>query len=61
MKAHLDETRNVRMKENADRPPHEAGALASWFAQAVRSELAALEKDGGAHRYELLSVVAWRR
>lgn len=55
MKTHSDETSSVRITGNADRPPHEAGALASWFAQAVRSELAALEKDGGAQRFEVLS------
>jgi hypothetical protein len=40
---------------DVERPPLEAGALARWFAEGVRSELAALEKDGGARNYELLS------
>lgn len=44
------------MRSNdADSPPREPGALAAWFAEGVRSELAALEKDGGAQSYEVLS------
>ncbi len=36
-------------------PPGEVGPLAEWFSEAVRSEIAELEKDGGAQRYEVLS------
>ncbi|MGH8503259.1 MAG: AAA domain-containing protein [Gammaproteobacteria bacterium] len=35
--------------------PNEPTALATWFAEAVRSELETLEKDGGEQRFELLS------
>lgn len=35
--------------------PNTGAALASWFAEGVRSELAALEKDGNGQSYELLS------
>lgn len=41
--------------DNTDRPPVEPGAVASWFAEGVRSELAALEKNGGEQSYEVLS------
>lgn len=34
-------------------PPVDAHALAAWFAEAVRAELAELEKKGGEQRYEL--------
>lgn len=34
-------------------PPIETRALAAWFAEAVRTELAELEKKGGEQRYEL--------
>lgn len=34
-------------------PPSEARALAAWFAEAVRAEIAELEKKGGDQRYEL--------
>jgi len=36
-------------------PPDSPGPLASWFSQAVREELTALEKSGGALSYEVLS------
>lgn len=35
--------------------PKDRGELAGWFAEAVRSELAALEKEGGEQNYEVLS------
>lgn len=35
--------------------PLEPGALARWFAEGVRAELAALDKEGGAQTYELLA------
>lgn len=38
-----------------DQPPLEPYALATWFAEGVRSELSALEKDGGSQNYEVLS------
>ena len=38
-----------------DRPPIDPAALATWFAQGVRSKLDALEKEGGAQNYEVLS------
>ena len=34
-------------------PPQEPRALAKWFAEAVRAELAELERKGGEQRYEL--------
>lgn len=49
-----DRSTPIRGSE-AGRPPQEAGALAAWFVEGLRSELAALEKDGGAQSYELLS------
>lgn len=36
-------------------PPQEKAALAGWFAEAVRAELQALEKEGGTQTYELHS------
>jgi hypothetical protein len=36
-------------------PPKERDALAGWFAEAVRAELAELEKNGGSQRYEVHS------
>lgn len=38
-----------------DRPPDESAALARWFAEGVRDELAALEKDAKNQRFEVLS------
>lgn len=35
--------------------PNEAVTLAAWFAEGVRSELAALEEKGGEQQYEVLS------
>lgn len=35
--------------------PNETAALAAWFAEGVRGELAALEKKGGEQQYEVLS------
>jgi hypothetical protein len=35
--------------------PQEPGALAAWFAEGVRAELAALEKIGGSQIYEVHS------
>ena len=37
------------------KPPKEIEALAIWFAEAVRAELAALEKNGGSQLYEVHS------
>ena len=41
--------------DKIDRPPIDPAAIAIWFAEGVRSELDALEKDGGAQNYEVLS------
>lgn len=38
-----------------DQPPLELGPLSAWFAEGVRSEIAALEKEGGTQEYEVLS------
>ncbi|MCX5827119.1 MAG: AAA domain-containing protein [Deltaproteobacteria bacterium] len=44
------------MKQNENEsPPNSGAALALWFAEGVRSELSALEKDGKGQSYELLS------
>jgi len=43
------------MVDDSVRPPSLPGPLATWFAEAVREELAALEKSGGAQSYEVLS------
>ena len=40
---------------DSDRPPADASSLAAWFAEGVRAELTALEKDGGSQNYEVLS------
>ncbi len=45
----------AQKKSPDSRPPSSAGSLAVWFAEAVESEVAALEKQGGAQTYELLS------
>lgn len=44
----------MNQNEN-ESPPNSGAALASWFAEGVRSELSALEKDGKGQSYELLS------
>lgn len=36
------------------RSPAEPSALSAWFAEGVRAELVALEKDGGSQGYEVL-------
>lgn len=36
-------------------PPKDLPSLCAWFAEAVRAEIDALEKDGGEKRYELIS------
>lgn len=41
--------------DEIDRLPLDPGTLAAWFAEGVRSELAALEKEDGAQNYEVLS------
>ena len=38
---------------NPEAPPRDAASLAVWFAEAVRAEVAELEKKGGDQRYEL--------
>lgn len=43
------------MVDDSARPPSLPGPLATWFAEAVREELAALEKSAGAQSYEVLS------
>lgn len=43
------------MAQDNNSLPRDAAGLASWFAEGVRSELAALEKDGSGQSYELLS------
>lgn len=43
------------MVDDSVRPPSLPGPLATWFAEAVREELAALEKSGGTQSYEVLS------
>lgn len=40
---------------DGERPPVDPGALAAWFAEGVRQEVATLEKDGTAQNYEVLS------
>lgn len=40
---------------HTDRLPVDPGVLAAWFAEGVRAELAALEKEGGTRDYEVLS------
>ena len=37
--------------------PTTGAALAAWFSQAVRAEIAALERDARRRRVELLSAV----
>lgn len=44
-----------RMAQDNNSLPTDAAGLASWFAEGVRSELSALEKDGNTQSYELLS------
>jgi hypothetical protein len=41
--------------ESNQQPPTNLQDLAAWFAEAVREELAALEKDGGSQIYEVHS------
>lgn len=41
--------------ESNQRPPSDPQELAAWFAKAVRTELAALEKNGGSQLYEVHS------
>ena len=43
------------MAQDNNSLPRDAEGLASWFAEGVRSELSALEKDGNTQSYELLS------
>lgn len=43
------------MAQDNNSLPRDAAGLASWFAEGVRSELSALEKDGSTQSYELLS------
>jgi len=38
-----------------DRPPADASSLATWFAEGVRAELVALEKNGGSQNYEVFA------
>ncbi|MEK6409183.1 MAG: phospholipase D-like domain-containing protein [Acidobacteriota bacterium] len=40
---------------DTDRLPANSSALASWFAEAVRAEIAALETNGGTQNYEVLA------
>jgi hypothetical protein len=40
---------------NSDRPPADTSLLAAWFAEGVRAELVALEKEGGSQSYEVLT------
>jgi hypothetical protein len=40
---------------DSERPPADASSLAAWFAEGVRAELTALEKDGGSQSYEVLA------
>jgi len=47
--------RVIRMVDGTVRPPSLTGPLATWFAEAVREELTALEKSGGTQSYEVLS------
>lgn len=43
------------MTTSSARPPDRPERLSAWFAEAVRSEIAELEKSGGAQTYEVLS------
>jgi hypothetical protein len=40
---------------DSERPPADASSLAAWFAEGVRAELTALEKDGSSQSYEVLA------
>jgi hypothetical protein len=40
---------------DSDRPPTDAGSLAAWFAEGVRAELVALEKEGASQNYEVFA------
>ncbi|MCL5278457.1 MAG: hypothetical protein M1376_00950 [Planctomycetes bacterium] len=40
---------------DSDRPPEDACSLAAWFAEGVRAELVALEKEGGSQNYEVFA------
>ncbi len=40
---------------DGERPPRDSSALAAWFAEGVRQEVATLEKDGTTQNYEVLS------
>jgi hypothetical protein len=42
-------------KDLDPRPPRDIAGLARWFAEAVRAELEALEREGGTQTYELHS------
>ena len=60
LKSFLKNMKNLESKKNSvsndvDSPPSDPDKLASWFAEGVRSELEALEKEGGTQSYEVLS------
>jgi len=45
----------MEAKSFDSQPPQEMAALANWFAEGVRAELQALERDGGTQVYEVHS------
>jgi|SRR5882724_11492905 len=45
----------TRSSDLNDELPANTAELAAWFAEGVRSEITALEKDGKSQRYELLA------
>lgn len=47
-------------KNPADQPPRGAAELASWFAEAVRAEIAELEKQESSRSHEVLSGIIVR-
>jgi hypothetical protein len=40
---------------SSDQPPSDISPLSAWFGEGVRSEITALEKEGGTQKYEVLS------
>ena len=49
--------RDTRRDAPIEPAPTEARALAAWFAEGVRDEVAALEKSGSSQRFEVLSGI----
>ena len=51
------ESSDHKDKKQASSPPHDPVELASWFAEAVRAEIAQLEKQDSSRSHEVLSGV----